>query len=98
MRSFAKIKPSRNGEITMAFTDTGKSCPIRLFVANMSFNAIRGNKNYPKNIRIYKVNSGCKIYLLTERSVKVRCLQSDVGYTKTRQLNPLRSYECTLIL
>ena len=26
MRSFAKIKPSRNSEITMLFTDVGKSC------------------------------------------------------------------------
>ena len=27
MRSFAKIKPSRNSEINMSFTDVGESCP-----------------------------------------------------------------------
>ena len=26
MRSFAKIKPSRNSEITLSFTDKGKQC------------------------------------------------------------------------
>ena len=26
MRSFEKIKPSRNGKITMSFNDIGKSC------------------------------------------------------------------------
>ena len=26
MRSFAKIKPLRNGEMTLLFTDIGKSC------------------------------------------------------------------------
>ena len=26
LRSFEKIKPSRNGEITLLFTDVGKSC------------------------------------------------------------------------
>ena len=29
MRSFAKIKSSRNGEVTLSFTDEGKSCPNR---------------------------------------------------------------------
>ena len=27
MRSFMKIKSSRNGEIILSFTDMGKSCP-----------------------------------------------------------------------
>ena len=27
LRSFAKIKSSRNGKITLSFTDAGKSCP-----------------------------------------------------------------------
>ena len=43
MRSMVKLKPSRNGEITLSFTvDVGKSCPkSRIFsVANMSFNGI----------------------------------------------------------
>ena len=47
MRSFVKIKPSRNGKITLSFIDIGKSClsRARIFhVTNMSFNAIRENK------------------------------------------------------
>ena len=28
MRSFVKIKPSRIGNITMSFTDIGKSCHV----------------------------------------------------------------------
>ena len=31
MPSFAKIEPSRNGEITLSFTDVGKSCTSREF-------------------------------------------------------------------
>ena len=27
MRSFVRIESSRNGEITLSFTDIGKSCP-----------------------------------------------------------------------
>ena len=30
-RSFVKIKPSRIGDITLSFTDIGKSCPVREF-------------------------------------------------------------------
>ena len=30
-RSFAKMKTSRNGEITMSFIDVGKSCPSPAF-------------------------------------------------------------------
>ena len=32
MRSFVKIKPLRNAEITPSFTDVGKSCPCRKFL------------------------------------------------------------------
>ena len=31
MRSFMKIKSSRNGEIALSFTDIGKPCPSRVF-------------------------------------------------------------------
>ena len=45
MRSFMKIKSSRNGELTLSFTDICKSCLSRDFLRrNMSFNAIRENK------------------------------------------------------
>ena len=48
MRSFMKIKPSKDGEITLSFTDIHvvKSCPSReiFIVANILLNAIRENK------------------------------------------------------
>ena len=45
MRSFVKIKSSRNVEISLSFTDVGNSCLSCEFegVANMSFNAICEN-------------------------------------------------------
>ena len=45
MRSFVKIKSSRNGEITLSFTDEGKSCHDRDFLRRKYvFKAIRENK------------------------------------------------------
>ena len=46
MRSFVKIKSSRNGEIILSFTDTGKSCLCHDILPPflMSFNAIGENK------------------------------------------------------
>ena len=53
MRSFVKLRSSRNGEITLSFTDEGKSCHSRdFYVSNMSFNAIR-EKNSHEIFRIY---------------------------------------------
>ena len=37
MPSFLKIKPSRNGEITLLFIDKGKTCPGRKFLASLIF-------------------------------------------------------------
>ena len=34
MRSFMKIRSSRNGEITLTFTDEGKSCHSRDFLTS----------------------------------------------------------------
>ena len=46
MRSFVKLKPSRNDKITLSFIDIRKSCLSREFfhITSMSFNAIRENK------------------------------------------------------
>ena len=45
MRSFAKIKPSRNGKITLSFFDIRKYCLSReFFTSLMSFYALRENK------------------------------------------------------
>ena len=35
MRSFVKIKPSRNGKITVSFIDIGKSCLNREFFTSL---------------------------------------------------------------
>ena len=49
MGSFAKIKPSRNSENSLTFTDVRKSCQSQILtMANMSFNAIRKNKFHSK--------------------------------------------------
>ena len=62
MRSFVKIKSSRNAEITQSFTDIGISCPSRDFsVTNMSFKAIREDKILAKNFRIYNNLNTTKI-------------------------------------
>ena len=34
MRSFVKIKPLRNGEITLSFTDIGKFCHCHKFLTS----------------------------------------------------------------
>ena len=61
IRSFAKIKSSLNGEITLSITDIGKSCKSRDFIAaRMSFNAICEN-------RILANISGYKIYIPWKR-------------------------------
>ena len=45
MRSFVKIKSTRNGETTLSFTDKVNHATVPIFnVAKMSFNAIRENK------------------------------------------------------
>ena len=46
MRSFVKVKPSRNSKKTLAFTDVGKPCPSReiLMAQKKSANAIHENK------------------------------------------------------
>ena len=37
VRSYVKLKPSRNGEITLSFTDVGKSCPRSKFLIPQIF-------------------------------------------------------------
>ena len=62
MRSFVKIKPLQIGDITLLFTDIGKSCPVRdIYVANVSFNRIRENKILAKisKFTVIKQDSVC---------------------------------------
>ena len=50
MQNIVKMKPSRNGKITLSFIDIGKSCLNREFfhITYVSFNAIRENKMLAK--------------------------------------------------
>ena len=34
MQSFVKIKPLKNSDVTLLFTDIGKSCPSREFLTS----------------------------------------------------------------
>ena len=69
MRSYMKIKPSRNVRktTTLSFTDIGKSCPICKFLMskNMSFYAIREN---------FQIYIRCKLRLIVP-SVLKQCYQ-----------------------
>ena len=52
MRSFVKIKSSRNGEITLSFTDKNKSCPSREFLTSQIclltlFTKIKFSRKFP---------------------------------------------------
>ena len=52
MRSFVKIKPSRNGKITLSFIDIGKSCLSREFFTSliclsMLFAKIKFSRKFP---------------------------------------------------
>ena len=52
---FAKFRDPRNGEITLSFTDIGKSCSSQNFnVANMSFNVIR-EKIFSRKCTVFTV-------------------------------------------
>ena len=61
MRSFVKIKLSRIGDITLSFTDIGKSCPVcDFYIANMSFDPIPENKILAK-ISEFTVSTNLKL-------------------------------------
>ena len=54
MRSFMKIKPSRNSKITLLFTDIGKSCVVNFERRKFA------NLQYPSPIHSHSLN----IYIL----------------------------------
>ena len=77
MRSFVKIKSSRNGEITLSFTDIGKSYPSRDFLmSQICFNAIRENKILAKisEFTVYHV-TGEFSNLRYSFTIKTECLR-----------------------
>ena len=59
IRSFAKIKPSRNDEITMLFTDVDKLCPSRDF--------LRPEICFKRNSRKYHSREIFRIYSKNEK-------------------------------
>ena len=67
MRSFVKIIPFRNGEITLSFTDVGKSCLSRDFLPWQI---------YPDAIRDYKILAEiCEFTVSDGVSVKIPVLK-----------------------
>ena len=64
MQSFVKIRPSRNGEITLSFTNIGKSCLSCEFLTSYIyllrlFAKIKFSRKFP-NVQ-YKIRNLCKI-------------------------------------
>ena len=56
MRSFVKIKPSRNGEITLSFTDIGISCLSREFLTSqICLLTLFAKIKFSRNFRIYSI-------------------------------------------
>ena len=56
MRSFVKVKSTRNGGTTLSFTDKVDHAKVSIFnVANMSFNAIREKKILAKSSEFTEV-------------------------------------------
>ena len=52
MRSFVKVKSSRNGGVILSFTDIGKSCPSRDFLTSekwllMLYAKIKFSQKFP---------------------------------------------------
>ena len=81
MRSFMKIKHSRNGKITLSFTDIRKSCPSREFLTSQIclFSAIRQNKILSKisefTVSFETVNFE-KSQQMTTKALKITQVQS----------------------
>ena len=56
MRSFVKIELSRNGDITLSFTDLGESCHIREFLTSqICLLTLFAKANSRENFRIYSM-------------------------------------------
>ena len=57
MRSSVKIKPTRNGKITLSFIDICKSCLNREFVTSlMCLLMLFAKMKYSRNFRIYRLS------------------------------------------
>ena len=80
MRSFLKIIPSRNGNMTLPFTDGGNSCSSReiFCIANMSFNTIHENKVLAK-ISEFTVLTVIFSMIPGRVAQSVTCLATDVS-------------------
>ena len=69
MRSFVKIKPSRNGKITLSFIDTGKPClsgdfSTSLICLLMLFAKIKFSRKFP-NLQYWKYVVKAELLKLT---------------------------------
>ena len=70
-RSFAKVKPSRNGEIALLLTDVGKSCPSRDFF--MSQICLLTRFVNISEFTVIKVCACCLIRIFVICSLKSTC-------------------------
>ena len=76
LRSFVKIKPLRNGEITLSFTDVGKSSPSHEFLTWQIclltlFTKIKLSRKIPNLQYFYGGNTGCLCNNMKTGKVKV---------------------------
>ena len=81
MRRFVKIKPSRNGEITLSFMDVNHA-PIAIFFyfANMSFKVLRENKIIAK---ISEITVALRDHRTVKRTISESALVSEL-FTLTK--------------
>ena len=91
MRSFVKIKHSRNGKITLSFVDIGKSCLSREFFISyiyllMLFAKIKFSRKFPnlqyillKTVLIKSSWPSDQDQLCFELSMKKSCIDSGSG-------------------
>ena len=66
MRSFVKIKSSRNAEITLSSTDICKSSPSREFLASQMCLLTLFAKINSKNFRIYSTQNDSCLFVFSK--------------------------------
>ena len=70
MRSFVKIKSSRNGEITLSFTDVCKSCPSRGFLSLVYMHNLHQRANLLPGA---KLHPGVNLHPLCSVHMSINC-------------------------
>ena len=99
MRSFVKIKSSRNGEITLWFTDAGKLCPsqesltrqIYLFTLYLKINSFGNTQVKISKLRFTSKKIVLYLQIMSEDPDEMLCYARtcDVGFDSLRPINNL---------